>query len=112
MLTLLDAISDTDLWVCIVSNCSKHQSSSSKVSIDNLIWLSSTATEHKIGLLRLLKLLRSSNAYFSILKANWFQKYNKNESKFLFLVGNTLILSFHGNLEIQLPLMLAYEIIK
>ena len=39
--TLLDAISDTDRWVCIVSNCSKHQSSSSRVSIDNLTVLSS-----------------------------------------------------------------------
>jgi hypothetical protein len=31
--TLSEAKSETDLWVCIVSNCSKHQSSSSNVAI-------------------------------------------------------------------------------
>jgi hypothetical protein len=32
-LTLSEAKSETDLCVCIVSNCSRHQSSSSKVDI-------------------------------------------------------------------------------
>ena len=39
--TLLEAMSDTDRCVCIVSNCSRHQSNSSNVSIDNLTWPSS-----------------------------------------------------------------------
>ena len=32
--TLLEAMSETDLWVWIVSNWSRHQSNSSKVSRD------------------------------------------------------------------------------
>ncbi len=33
LLTLSEAKSETDLCVCIVSNCSRHQSSSSNVAI-------------------------------------------------------------------------------
>ena len=39
--TLLEAISETDLCVCIVSSWSKHQSISSKVSRDNAVLYSS-----------------------------------------------------------------------
>ena len=42
LLTLLEAISATDLWVCMLSSWSRHQSSSSRVSTDSLItWFSS-----------------------------------------------------------------------
>lgn len=36
-LTLSEAMSETDLWVCIVSNWSKHQSNSSIVSRANFM---------------------------------------------------------------------------
>lgn len=37
IITLEEAISDTDRWVWMVSNCSRHQSNSSKVSTATLI---------------------------------------------------------------------------
>ena len=40
--TFVDARSPTDLWVCIVSSWSKHQSNSSSVS-RAILWLSSSA---------------------------------------------------------------------
>ena len=46
LLTLLDAMSLTDRWVWMVSSCSMHQSSSSRVSIASFMYDSSGQREN------------------------------------------------------------------